>query len=61
MYIIEDVCQVFGVEFEGKKVGIIGDVGCFLFFFIKNLGGFGDGGLIVIDFDEIVLKVRMFR
>lgn len=61
LYIIEDACQAFGAEFEGKKAGTIGDVGCFSFFPTKNLGGFGDGGLIVTDSDEIASKARMLR
>lgn len=60
--VIEDACQAFGAEYKGKKVGTIGDFGCFSFFPTKNLGGAGDGGLItcksLIDY-ELIKKLRV--
>ncbi len=46
LVVIEDAAQAIGAEYRGKRAGAIGDFGCFSFFPSKNLGGFGDGGLV---------------
>ncbi len=61
LYVIEDACQAHGAEYRGKKVGSIGAVGCFSFYPIKNLGAYGDGGIIVTNSEEIAAKLRMLR
>src|SRR3989304_4519960 len=50
--IVEDACQAHGAESAGRKVGAIGDVGCFSFYPSKNMTVCGDGGMIVTDDEE---------
>ncbi|MBI4653692.1 MAG: DegT/DnrJ/EryC1/StrS family aminotransferase [Nitrospirae bacterium] len=59
--IIEDACQAHGAEYHNKKCGSIGDAGCFSFYFTKNLGGYGEGGMVVTNNHDIAEKVRLFR
>jgi dTDP-4-amino-4,6-dideoxygalactose transaminase len=59
--LIEDCAQSFGAEYRGKKTGAIGDLGCFSFFPSKNLGCYGDGGMIITDDDALVEEVRVLR
>ena len=59
--IIEDAAQAFGGEYRGRKLGAIGDGGCFSFYPSKNLGAYGDGGLITTNDDETAALARMLR
>lgn len=59
--IIEDACQALGASFEGKKAGSMGKAGCFSFFPTKNLGGFGDGGMVVTHDPDLALKLQRLR
>jgi hypothetical protein len=58
--VIEDCCQAHGAEYKGKKVPV-GNVGCFSFYPSKNLGGFGDGGMIVTSDSALHSKLKMLR
>lgn len=61
LQVIEDVAQGMGGKYLGKKLGTFGDAGCFSFFPTKNLGAYGDGGMMVTDSDEVAAQARMLR
>lgn len=59
--VVEDVAQALGGKYKGKALGSFGDVGAFSFFPSKNLGAYGDGGLIATDDDKFADVARMLR
>jgi dTDP-4-amino-4,6-dideoxygalactose transaminase len=58
--VVEDACQAHGAEYHGTKVGSIGDIGCFSFYPVKNLGCCGDGGMIVTNDPDLAKKIHTF-
>ncbi len=61
LFVVEDAAQAIGATYKGKKAGSIGTCGCFSFFPSKNLGGLGDGGMIVTQDEELAEKIRQCR
>ena len=59
--VIEDACQSIGARYKGKRAGSLGAAGCLSFFPSKNLGGFGDGGMIVTDDPSLADAARILR
>ena len=59
--IVEDCVHAHTAEYKGRKVGSIGDIGCFSFFPTKNLGGIGEGGLLTTNNDELYERIKAVR
>lgn len=59
--VIEDAAQAHGAEYKGRRVGSIGDFGCFSFYPGKNLGAYGEGGMVVTNNPEYARTMRMLR
>lgn len=57
--LIEDACQAIGATYRNRQVGAIGDIGCISFFPTKNLGGYGDGGIVVTNDEQAADRVRL--
>jgi len=61
LIVIEDACQAHGAKYGRKRVGSFGAMGCFSFYPTKNLGGYGDGGMVVTDSQKYDQKLRLLR
>ena len=61
LYIIEDCAQAIGSVYKDKKVGSIGHIGAFSFFPTKNLGCYGDGGIVTTNDDKLAERLKMLR
>jgi dTDP-4-amino-4,6-dideoxygalactose transaminase len=59
--VVEDACQALGATYKGRYAGAMGDFGCFSFFPSKNLGGAGDGGMILTSDPQLADRVRLLR
>ena len=63
IFILEDCAQAHGASIRGSKVGSLGDISAFSFYPTKNLGGYGDGGMVLTndsEFDDLIRKRRMY-
>ena len=61
LVVIEDAAQAHGAEYKGKRVGGLGDLGCFSFYPAKNLGAYGEGGMVVTNNPEYDRTIRILR
>jgi dTDP-4-amino-4,6-dideoxygalactose transaminase len=61
LLVIEDAAQAHGAEYKGRAAGSLGDMGCFSFYPGKNLGAYGEGGMVVTNRSEYNRTVRMLR
>lgn len=61
LIVIEDAAQAHGAEYKGRRAGSIGDMGCFSFYPGKNLGAYGEGGMVTTSNPEFARTIRMLR
>jgi dTDP-4-amino-4,6-dideoxygalactose transaminase len=61
LIVVEDAAQAIGAEYNGMRAGAMGDFGCFSFFPSKNLGAFGDGGIVTTNSEMLYDKLRILR
>lgn len=61
LFVIEDACQAHGAEYKGRRVGSLSDIAAFSFYPGKNLGAYGEGGIIVTNNEELANKCKLLR
>ncbi len=61
LIVIEDACQAHGAEYKGRKAGSMGDMSAFSFYFSKNLGAYGEGGMAATNDPDLAHRIRMIR
>jgi len=59
--VIEDACQAHGARYKGRPTGSLGDAAAFSFYVSKNLGAYGEGGMVTTNDEDIARRVRMLR
>ena len=61
LHVIEDSCQAHGALYKNRKAGSLGSAGCFSFYFTKNLGCYGEGGMVTTNDEKLFEQVRLYR
>ncbi|MCA1644308.1 MAG: DegT/DnrJ/EryC1/StrS family aminotransferase [Chloroflexi bacterium] len=61
LVVIEDAAQAHGAEYKGRRAGSIGQLGCFSFYYSKNLGAYGESGAVVTSDAELARRLRLYR
>ncbi len=61
LIVVEDAAQAHGAEYKGRRVGSLGDMGCFSFYPGKNLGAYGEGGMVTTNNPDYTRTIRMLR
>ncbi|HLZ31280.1 MAG TPA: DegT/DnrJ/EryC1/StrS family aminotransferase [Chloroflexota bacterium] len=61
LIVIEDAAEAHGAEYQGRRAGSIGQLGCFSFYFSKNLGAYGESGAVVTSDPELARRLRLYR
>lgn len=61
IFVIEDAAQAHGAEYKGRRIGTLGDLSCFSFYPGKNLGAYGDAGIITTNNSELAGKLKLLR
>jgi dTDP-4-amino-4,6-dideoxygalactose transaminase len=59
--VVEDACQAHGARLGDRRIGSLGDLACYSFYFSKNLGAYGEGGAVTTNDPELADRVRVFR